>query len=1308
MYKKLKYTMLILCSLICVHSFFFNKLYAMTQKEIGEAIATFALNFQKAPDGGQTWTYDYNAANRAQAYRGQRHADGTFHADCVGWVSMCLHLSIGMDSPAVSSGLNGFVVPNKYKQNYEGFGFVIEDVTGQALMPGDVLQNSHHVMIYVGKINGEDTIIHSHKNGSLGYDTFASYSSWNWSAAGDINGTYLHAYRVSESHAATVDKSQVNTTWNGSGGDYSFEGGSSGSTTSGGGSNLENFEGNPNFKPDEDDKKKDYRLVSPNDKLPIYKHILFTEKYNFNNIKWKRYGHGYEGIASTTQVDLELGLKYPKDDQNTKLGKFVSLVLPYIQTWYIPLAMYSGILNSKGGNMNYGGEIGGEANYSGADNVEKVWNFLNSKGLPTLQVAAIMGNIACEAGLDFSPSAIEVGNGNAGFGLCQWSYDRRERIVAYAAAQNKEPDDITLQLDFLWLELSGEDPNIPNQMQGGSFEEFCSITDLDEATIYICDKFERPRESLAHKGTRIQQAHMYYDAYNSMSSESSSSSSTSSSDKNTSDKGKDSDIKKSKRTKNVNFPYSIIKNGYHEIIVNRYDMQTYTLSTKYKEYMEYKRRSVGTIRKKTITTVDSTGKTLSETTKVYVVDCKPSEEVSKKPVNTRKKSDGSIDPMLEDFVGSSTNINTKYYLYRALTFDMLYTNNFNYTKYKDEDAQARINADSENIANRVEYKETLDEENRFSASDMKGDSVQEIAASVNGTSKRTNLKRSVTKSKSGDKTITTTSIEETYTITGKLYTYNDGEEIYIDRKWEDKLSQGSSDSKQLDYDEMIKYNENEDKNSNRDSITKEEFEKGKAQEYRKYRVMGKKGTINLIDFMNSNPKLYKTYLNKGAERSKYMGYVKEDDLLMSYHILKKLIEKTKGDSKTVPYAYFTSLGFKMGYSNTTEIENGTSSNSGGFGWPVDLTNNDGARVINCIFPYTAGYGGSHGAIDIAPGDGANIIIAAKDGKVSKILKGNSGYGNSILIEHDGGYYTRYSHLSSINSSITEGIEVKKGQALGYMGSTGNSTGKHLDFEIYKDGTASSNRIDPLDFYNTEPEYGSIDPKTIVKMPSGYKFASEKSGGSGSTSTGLVAGKRNILVIAGHSSYPKDARSRHTSGYHETEETRKVAQILSNSINNAGMNAVIANRVLAGNKDYTDKEGIIWGDHSLYAERCKQGKGVYNQFKGYDYAIEIHFNAVGGSLSGSASGTEIVLLEGTQPTSLNNKLIDTVVKYNLGNKRRNPSKQPIADISGLKSVGVDMSYIEVEFYDNKQAMDHISANYEKMCDDIAQVLKNELK
>ncbi len=93
------------------------------------------------------------------------------------------------------------------------------------------------------------------------------------------------------------------------------------------------------------------------------------------------------------------------------------------------------------------------------------------------------------------------------------------------------------------------------------------------------------------------------------------------------------------------------------------------------------------------------------------------------------------------------------------------------------------------------------------------------------------------------------------------------------------------------------------------------------------------------------------------------------------------------------------------------------------------------------------WGKLHKGIDIArPSD--RTIKAADNGRV--ISAGyNGGYGNKVVIDHNNGIQTVYAHLSSI--SVKVGQIVSQGQKLGVMGSTGNSTGTHLHFEVYENG-----------------------------------------------------------------------------------------------------------------------------------------------------------------------------------------------------------------------------------------------------------------
>lgn len=103
------------------------------------------------------------------------------------------------------------------------------------------------------------------------------------------------------------------------------------------------------------------------------------------------------------------------------------------------------------------------------------------------------------------------------------------------------------------------------------------------------------------------------------------------------------------------------------------------------------------------------------------------------------------------------------------------------------------------------------------------------------------------------------------------------------------------------------------------------------------------------------------------------------------------------------------------------------------------------------------WGRQHSGIDIA-NDVGTRIRAARSGRV--VYAGwYSGYGYTVMIEHDQGYTTLYGHLSEI--SVQNDQYIKGGQVIAYMGNTGNSTGPHLHFEVIKNGV-------PINPYNVLP------------------------------------------------------------------------------------------------------------------------------------------------------------------------------------------------------------------------------------------------
>ena len=97
----------------------------------------------------------------------------------------------------------------------------------------------------------------------------------------------------------------------------------------------------------------------------------------------------------------------------------------------------------------------------------------------------------------------------------------------------------------------------------------------------------------------------------------------------------------------------------------------------------------------------------------------------------------------------------------------------------------------------------------------------------------------------------------------------------------------------------------------------------------------------------------------------------------------------------------------------------------------------------------------HTGVDLAARSGTPIY-AAGDGVIS-YYRWQSGYGNKIEIQHVNGYETAYGHLSRYVDGLGVGSKVRQGQVIGYVGSTGQSTGPHLHFEILING----NLVDPL-------------------------------------------------------------------------------------------------------------------------------------------------------------------------------------------------------------------------------------------------------
>ncbi|MCL2638130.1 MAG: M23 family metallopeptidase [Oscillospiraceae bacterium] len=130
----------------------------------------------------------------------------------------------------------------------------------------------------------------------------------------------------------------------------------------------------------------------------------------------------------------------------------------------------------------------------------------------------------------------------------------------------------------------------------------------------------------------------------------------------------------------------------------------------------------------------------------------------------------------------------------------------------------------------------------------------------------------------------------------------------------------------------------------------------------------------------------------------------------------------------------------------------------GFVWPLD----EKFQRITCGFGWDAGWSRWHRAIDVGnAGINGGNIYSIQSGTVIVAVESNSrsGYGSYVVVDHGGGYTSLYSHMQFGSVRVSVGQEVKVGQVLGLVGSTGLSTGPHLHFEIRVNGEA----VNPLDF-----------------------------------------------------------------------------------------------------------------------------------------------------------------------------------------------------------------------------------------------------
>jgi murein DD-endopeptidase MepM/ murein hydrolase activator NlpD len=112
------------------------------------------------------------------------------------------------------------------------------------------------------------------------------------------------------------------------------------------------------------------------------------------------------------------------------------------------------------------------------------------------------------------------------------------------------------------------------------------------------------------------------------------------------------------------------------------------------------------------------------------------------------------------------------------------------------------------------------------------------------------------------------------------------------------------------------------------------------------------------------------------------------------------------------------------------------------GWPVAL----GKVTVTAEFGVPRGRS-RHQGIDLAAPPGTPVWATA-DGVVREAGK-DGDYGRTVVIDHGGGWWTRYAHLKKIDTEV--GKHVKRGDLIGLVGKSGNASGAHLHYEVIKNG-----------------------------------------------------------------------------------------------------------------------------------------------------------------------------------------------------------------------------------------------------------------
>lgn len=406
-------------------------------------------------------------------------------------------------------------------------------------------------------------------------------------------------------------------------------------------------------------------------------------------------------------------------------------------------------------------------------------------------------------------------------------------------------------------------------------------------------------------------------------------------------------------TSNVgDFAYQVIKHAKSNITINQYNLQTQSVTSSWEEYNDYKCKDSFKIIKETTVGkyYDSNGNyvpghdstpvtTYKLVVESYVDGSNKHDDENKGDFHNSRLNEETqqIENKRETVVNKPTPIvSTQYKLSNALAFDVNVTNSYDYKTYKDEDVENLENANNESGITPEELKRisSSSSTNHYTLEQLQSMSSDELGNLVNSLT-HTNSSSlpgstvNLNTWEDGTKWNSVTTREE-ITLLGNEYNLEYGNTNYITRTWSDSVSSDPTSSKKvkLGISNLVEFNKNSSKDPSKDTISSDDI-KSDTDCLAYYTSLTKKdGTaLNIVDILDSNPKIYRNYMSGSNSRYKYGGYTRAEYTVSKGNALiedefQKLADK---NNNSLPFVYGESFGFDTG---AEEPSNSMGSSSG--------------------------------------------------------------------------------------------------------------------------------------------------------------------------------------------------------------------------------------------------------------------------------------------------------------------------------------------------------------------------------------------